>query len=197
MRPRRYARTDDCRAHVASQASRRRCRVGRGSGDTWRRPPVPDRLRRDAAGAADLPGPAGIRRARARRSRARAAGSRGVAGGGKGVDIIDWPETDDPVALVAKLVRRARRVAVDDHMWAERCCGSGPRCLTRNRSWPGRCFVSCECGNRWRRSKRCGPRLRPSTGSTPGWGVAASRADRARRGSRHRRRDHRRGAPAR
>jgi Xaa-Pro aminopeptidase len=37
-----------------------------------------------------------------------------------GVDIIDWPETDDPVALVAKLVRRARRVAVDDHMWAEK-----------------------------------------------------------------------------
>ena len=87
-----------------------------------------------------------------------------------GVDIIDWPETDDPVALVAKLVRRARRVAVDDHMWAEKVLRFRAAMLTRNRSWPGRCFVSCESGNRWRRSKRCGPRLRPSTGSMPGWG---------------------------
>jgi Xaa-Pro aminopeptidase len=40
--------------------------------------------------------------------------------GAMGIDIVDWPETDDPVALVAKLVPTARRVAVDDHMWAEK-----------------------------------------------------------------------------
>ena len=37
-----------------------------------------------------------------------------------GIEIVDWPETDDPVALVTKLVRDARRVAVDDRMWAEK-----------------------------------------------------------------------------
>ena len=40
--------------------------------------------------------------------------------GAMGIEIVDWPETDDPVALVAKLVPTARRVAVDDHMWAEK-----------------------------------------------------------------------------
>jgi Xaa-Pro aminopeptidase len=37
-----------------------------------------------------------------------------------GLEIIDWQETDDPVALVPKLLPRARLVAVDDHMWAEK-----------------------------------------------------------------------------
>jgi Xaa-Pro aminopeptidase len=40
--------------------------------------------------------------------------------GAYGLEIIDWQETEDPVALVAKLIREARRVAVDDHMWAEK-----------------------------------------------------------------------------
>jgi Xaa-Pro aminopeptidase len=40
--------------------------------------------------------------------------------GAIGIDIVDWPDTDDPVALVANLVPTARRVAVDDHMWAEK-----------------------------------------------------------------------------
>ena len=35
-----------------------------------------------------------------------------------GVDIITWDETDDPYSLVAGLVPRARRVGLDDHMWA-------------------------------------------------------------------------------
>jgi Xaa-Pro aminopeptidase len=34
--------------------------------------------------------------------------------------IVDWAETDDPFALVADLLPGARRVAVDDHMWAEK-----------------------------------------------------------------------------
>ncbi|HMG31917.1 MAG TPA: Xaa-Pro peptidase family protein [Jiangellaceae bacterium] len=37
-----------------------------------------------------------------------------------GVEIVDWQETEDPVALVARLVPPARRVGVDDHMWAEK-----------------------------------------------------------------------------
>ncbi|HEY9349851.1 MAG TPA: Xaa-Pro peptidase family protein [Acidothermales bacterium] len=37
-----------------------------------------------------------------------------------GIEIVDWQETDDPVALVAKLLSDAQRVAVDDHMWAEK-----------------------------------------------------------------------------
>lgn len=32
--------------------------------------------------------------------------------------LLDWSETDDPYALVAGLLPGARRVAVDDHMWA-------------------------------------------------------------------------------
>ncbi|HEU4491243.1 MAG TPA: Xaa-Pro peptidase family protein [Jiangellales bacterium] len=36
------------------------------------------------------------------------------------LEIRDWGETDDPVALVAALVPGARRVALDDHMWAEK-----------------------------------------------------------------------------
>src|SRR5688572_11194716 len=36
------------------------------------------------------------------------------------VDIAAWHETDDPFALVAKLVGDAGTVGVDDHMWAER-----------------------------------------------------------------------------
>ncbi|MDF3288822.1 M24 family metallopeptidase [Streptomyces silvisoli] len=41
--------------------------------------------------------------------------------GGLGVEIIGWAETDDPYALVAdRLPARTTRVAVDDHMWAEK-----------------------------------------------------------------------------
>jgi Xaa-Pro aminopeptidase len=39
--------------------------------------------------------------------------------GAMALEIVDWQETDDPVGLVAKLVPDARRVAIDDHMWAE------------------------------------------------------------------------------
>jgi Xaa-Pro aminopeptidase len=39
--------------------------------------------------------------------------------GAMALEIVDWQETDDPVCLVAKLVPDARRVAIDDHMWAE------------------------------------------------------------------------------
>ncbi len=35
-----------------------------------------------------------------------------------GVDIVTWGETEDPYALVAGLVRGARQVGIDDHMWA-------------------------------------------------------------------------------
>jgi Xaa-Pro aminopeptidase len=34
-------------------------------------------------------------------------------------EIVTWEETDDPVALVAGMIRRsARRVAIGDHTWA-------------------------------------------------------------------------------
>jgi len=34
-------------------------------------------------------------------------------------EIVAWEETDDPIALVAGMIRRsARRVAIGDHMWA-------------------------------------------------------------------------------
>ena len=39
--------------------------------------------------------------------------------GAMALEIVDWQETDDPVRLVAKLVPDARRIAIDDHMWAE------------------------------------------------------------------------------
>jgi Xaa-Pro aminopeptidase len=41
--------------------------------------------------------------------------------GGLGIDIIGWGETDDPYALVAaRLPAGLERVAVDNHMWAEK-----------------------------------------------------------------------------
>lgn len=43
-----------------------------------------------------------------------------ASGAGDAVEIRDWPEGEDPVALVAGLLPGARRVAVDDHMWAEK-----------------------------------------------------------------------------
>lgn len=39
---------------------------------------------------------------------------------GTDVEVATWNETDDPIALVAGLVGGAARVAVDDHMWAQR-----------------------------------------------------------------------------
>ena len=41
--------------------------------------------------------------------------------GSLGVEIVGWQETEDPYALVAaRLPAGVRRVAVDDHMWAEK-----------------------------------------------------------------------------
>ncbi len=41
--------------------------------------------------------------------------------GSLGMEIIGWAETDDPYALVARrLPDGVRRIAVDDHMWAEK-----------------------------------------------------------------------------
>ncbi len=37
-----------------------------------------------------------------------------------GLKIIDWPDGEDPVELIATLLRATRRMAVDDHMWAEK-----------------------------------------------------------------------------
>ncbi len=36
------------------------------------------------------------------------------------IEVRTWGETDDPSALVASLVPNARRVALDNHMWAEK-----------------------------------------------------------------------------
>ncbi len=40
--------------------------------------------------------------------------------GAAGIEILGWGETEDPYALVASLVPDARRIALDDHMWAEK-----------------------------------------------------------------------------
>ncbi|MGW7003043.1 M24 family metallopeptidase [Streptomyces sp. NPDC054933] len=41
--------------------------------------------------------------------------------GGLGIEIIGWAETDDPYALVAdRLPAGSKRIAVDNHMWAEK-----------------------------------------------------------------------------
>lgn len=40
--------------------------------------------------------------------------------GSLGLPILTWGETDDPYALVASAASRARRIAVDDHMWAQK-----------------------------------------------------------------------------
>ena len=38
--------------------------------------------------------------------------------GSLGLEVVTWDEHDDPYALTASLVPTARRVAVDDRMWA-------------------------------------------------------------------------------
>jgi Xaa-Pro aminopeptidase len=43
-----------------------------------------------------------------------------ASGAGTAAEIVDWPETADPIALVARLLPTARRVGLDDHMWAEK-----------------------------------------------------------------------------
>ncbi|HSI92802.1 MAG TPA: Xaa-Pro peptidase family protein [Jiangellaceae bacterium] len=43
-----------------------------------------------------------------------------ASGIGAAVEIHDWPETADPVQLVAGLLPGARRVALADQMWAEK-----------------------------------------------------------------------------
>ena len=40
--------------------------------------------------------------------------------GGLGIELRSWQETDDPYRLVASLAPNARRVALDDHMWAQK-----------------------------------------------------------------------------
>ncbi len=40
--------------------------------------------------------------------------------GAADVEILGWNETDDPYALVGSLLGSVDRVAVDDHMWAEK-----------------------------------------------------------------------------
>lgn len=40
-----------------------------------------------------------------------------------GLQILTWGETEDPCALVASVAAGARRVAVDDHMWAQKVLG--------------------------------------------------------------------------
>lgn len=43
-----------------------------------------------------------------------------AAGAGAVAEIVDWPETADPIATVARLLPNAGRVGLDDHMWAEK-----------------------------------------------------------------------------
>jgi Xaa-Pro aminopeptidase len=44
-----------------------------------------------------------------------------ASGAGRlGLDLVPWQETEDAYALVAKLLPGVDRVAVDDHMWAEK-----------------------------------------------------------------------------
>ena len=58
--------------------------------------------------------------------------------GDQGVEMLDWGETDDPYALVASLIPTAKRVAVDDHMWAEKVLAFAACCPTPSRAWAAR-----------------------------------------------------------
>ena len=57
--------------------------------------------------------------------------------GAAGVELLAWEETDDPYALVARLLPGASTVAVDDHMWAEKVLGFRRR-AARHRPDPRR-----------------------------------------------------------
>lgn len=43
-----------------------------------------------------------------------------ASGAGALLEIRDWPETEDPVEIVAGMLPGARRVALNDRMWAEK-----------------------------------------------------------------------------
>lgn len=43
-----------------------------------------------------------------------------AAASGISFEIVSWAETDNPFALVARLVGSARTIGIDDHMWASR-----------------------------------------------------------------------------
>lgn len=43
-----------------------------------------------------------------------------ASGAGVVAEISDWPETEDPVALIAAMIPDAARLAVDNQMWAEK-----------------------------------------------------------------------------
>jgi Xaa-Pro aminopeptidase len=43
--------------------------------------------------------------------------------GALGIDVVGWAETEDPYALVARTLPGAARVALDNHMWAEKVMG--------------------------------------------------------------------------
>jgi Xaa-Pro aminopeptidase len=40
--------------------------------------------------------------------------------GTSGLSVLDWAETDDPIAVVAAFLGDVKRVALDDRMWAEK-----------------------------------------------------------------------------
>src|SRR5690606_1920720 len=49
------------------------------------------------------------------------AAAQAAPAGGLDLEIVSWNETDDPYALVAGMLPSGvRRVALDDHMWAEK-----------------------------------------------------------------------------
>lgn len=41
----------------------------------------------------------------------------------KELEVVDWQETDDPIAMVAKMLPGANRIALGDKMWAEKVLG--------------------------------------------------------------------------
>jgi Xaa-Pro aminopeptidase len=62
--------------------------------------------------------------------------------GGLGIDIIGWGETDDPYALVAaRLPAGLERVAVDNHMWAEKVLAFRAALLGAGQSLAGRVLL--------------------------------------------------------
>jgi hypothetical protein len=93
--------------------------------------------------------------------------------------VRDWQETDDPYALVASLLPGARRVALDDHMWAEKVLHLRTALPAPSSRSPVQVLRELRMRKAPTRSRRCaGPRGdRPR--ARPDGGVAAAGPHRA------------------
>ncbi len=106
------------------------------------------------------------------------------AAGRLGVEFVPWDETDDPYAVVARILGEVGSVALADRMWAMQSLRfRAPCCRGRVGASPRPSCASCGCASRPPRRRRCaeaggGHRRRSRAGALGrGCGPAAPSAE--------------------